>query len=113
MSDKLTERDVELAERYAAALRVIEDADAVSEVDVERAERRAAAMQVIEGFADLITGADVELAERYATALQTAHELREDMSSPFAAYIRSLSDEQLLAELESARAEMRAEQRNH
>jgi uncharacterized coiled-coil DUF342 family protein len=78
---EVTEYDVELAERYARALKMIEDAEEFTEADVERA-------------------------ERYVAALKNAEAAREELS-PTQAYLRSLSDDELLAEY---RAERRAVQ---
>lgn len=69
-TEKVTENDVELAERYAAALNTIGEADGFTEVDVEQAERYAAALNTIEN-ADEFTDADIERAERYAAALKS------------------------------------------
>lgn len=64
-----TREEVELAERYVAALTKIEAADEIAVDDVELAERHAAALTKIEEAGEIAVG-DVELAERYATALQ-------------------------------------------
>ena len=44
-TEKVTENDVEQAERYAAALNTIENADEFTDADIERAERYAAALK--------------------------------------------------------------------
>lgn len=48
MPELITEAQVELAERYAAALDKIEEAPSFTDAEIERAERYAAALKTIE-----------------------------------------------------------------
>src|SRR6266702_1722046 len=92
MTTKLKETDVELAERYASALKHIEDAAEVTEVEVELAERYAAALEKIEDAAEG-TEAEVELAREYVALLEKVS-------------IHDLSDEEIMRRLEEARHEL-------
>ena len=69
--EKINENEVELAERYVAALDRIDGFGdpRVSEDEVERAERYATALEKIEN-ASSFTDADIERAEQYAAALE-------------------------------------------
>lgn len=100
MNTQVTENEVALAERYAAALQTIDEAAAFVESSVELAERYATALQTIDEAA-AITDAELERAERYAAALKRIEDA-DDAGDPTLVIIH-LDDAGRVAEVESNR----------